>query len=93
MPAHPGLRVAFCAIDMIRARSKTLRAFCFALMPVGRLTEILPHLIRIIKLKGGKRLEKSDAQMKLHTGRTEINLVSPSPFLILKRSNVRKRYI
>lgn len=68
---------------MIRARSKMLRAFFFALMLVGRLAEILPHLIRIIKLKGGKRLEKSDAQLQLYTGRAEIALSGPSPFLIV----------
>lgn len=64
---------------VILARGRMLRAFFFALIPVGRLAEILPASLRIIKLKGGKRLEKSDAQLQLYTGRTEINLVGPSP--------------
>ena len=57
----------------------------------GRLAKILPPLIRIIKVEGENRLEKSDAQLQLHTGRAEINLVGPSPFLTVKRSNARKR--
>ena len=49
----------------------------------GRSAKILPSMIRIITLKEENQSEKSDAQLQLHTGRTEINLVGSSPFLIV----------
>lgn len=77
---------------VIRARSEMLRAFFLVQMPIERLAKILPSLIRIIKVEGGKAVRKARcAAATAH--RTHGDKLGRSvSHLIVQRKSVRKRY-